>query len=118
MKGLKRFLSVTLATLMALSTFPLTALAAEDFSAEYDGVFWSYTAETDTLYINTQSKTSLKGYDKPETSRAEQLLPTLYEAADGEVKYWDGQFSKLVVGKNVTGFGSSIRLGYDEKNNF
>lgn len=119
LKGSKRFISALLAGIMLVSSVPTVAFAAQqdDASGETRAVVWQYTAENDTLYINTKEETSLPYYDNPITYRSEHYLPTNYTDENGAVKHWNGSFSKLVIGNSVTALGS-VRLGYDEDSKF
>ncbi len=120
MKGLKRFTSTILAGLILVSSLPSFAFAAVqavDAGGETDAAVWQYTAETDTLYINTKKVTGLPCYDNPITYKEEHYLPTLYTDESGAVKHWNGSFSKLVIGSSVTSLGL-VRLGYDNISGF
>lgn len=120
MKGLKRFISTFLAGIMLISAFPTFAFAAYqavDAGGETDEVVWQYTAETDTLYINTKKTTGLSPYDNPITYKIEHYLPTLYTDDSGITRHWNGSFSKLVVGNSVTALGY-VSLGYDKDGGF
>lgn len=89
MKAIKKYLSVFLAVLMLFSAVPFAAFADElvDQSGSDENVTWTYTAATDTLYIN-----------------GAQLLVEDYGALP---TYKDGvfveglTFSHLVIGKDV-----------------
>lgn len=89
MKGLKKFVSVLLSVMMALTAVPISALADEktDMSGGNETVTWSYTAADDTLYINGEELIVEDG----------GFLP-IY--ADGVLVQPD--FSHLVIGRDVT----------------
>ncbi|MCH5320990.1 MAG: leucine-rich repeat protein [Eubacterium sp.] len=97
MKQIKKYISLLLAVLMLLTSVPLTALADErvDQSGGNDTVSWTYTASTDTLYMNGESIY----LDKYGT------LPTYKDD-----KYVDITFSHLVIGKDVKEITSETYL--------
>ena len=119
MKGCKKIISALLAGLMLISSFPSVVYAAEtaDADGETNTVVWQYTAQTDTLYINTKQTTGLESYDNPETKRQEHYLPTLYNDAGGNTVHWNGSFSKLIIGNNVTDLGNTA-IGFDNSSCF
>lgn len=89
MKKLKKYISILLAVLMISSSMPLTALADDkvDMSGSDEEVSWSYTASTDTLYINGENLFLLD----------DGALPTYKDDV-----YVQVEFSHLVIGKDVT----------------
>ena len=104
MKHFKRLISVILALLMIISGAPLSALAAEsqeDISGHYyspDGeeydLYWSYTASTDTLYLDGEIIGSMQIGDV-------QVLPLYYRDDNGDEILWTGKYSNVVFSKNV-----------------
>lgn len=105
MKMFKCVVSLLLAMLMALSTMPLTAFAAteqEDISGFYDDDYndfdltWSYTAKTDTLYLDAVIVDGSMA-----TLNHNDYLPLYYENENGESVIWDGTYHNVIFGKNV-----------------
>lgn len=89
MKKLKKYISILLAVLMVSASMPLTALAEDkvDISGGDENVSWTYTASTDTLYINGENL----------LLEDDGALPTYKDGV-----YVQVEFSHLVIGKDVT----------------
>lgn len=89
MKAIKKYLSVFLAVLMLFSAVPFAAFADElvNQSGSDENVTWTYTAATDTLYING-AQLFVEDYG---------ALPTYKDGV-----FVEGlTFSHLVIGKDV-----------------
>ncbi len=109
----KRLISVILALLMIISGAPLSVFALtprEDISGFYDSpdgdeynLTWSYTASTDTLYLDGEIVESIMLPD------VEEHLPLYYENENGEMVHWegdwDGIYHNVVFSKNVKQLG-------------
>lgn len=89
MKKIKKYISILLAVLMVSASMPLNALAEDkvDVSGSDENVSWSYTASTDTLYINGENL----------LIEDDGALPTYKDGS-----YVHVEFSHLVIGKDVT----------------
>lgn len=90
MKNIKKTIAFLLAVVMLLSAIQITAFADEiryDDSGSNDKVSWSYTASTDTLYINGD-EIQLMDYGALPTYKDGELVKNL-------------RFSHLVFGKDV-----------------
>lgn len=90
MKKIRKYISVILAVLMVTTAVPMNVFADDiktDISGSDENVSWSYTAATDTLYINGEEI----------LIEDDGALPTY---KDGE--YVSVDFSHLVIGKDVT----------------
>ncbi|MGN0527592.1 MAG: hypothetical protein ACI4IE_00560, partial [Eubacterium sp.] len=103
MKKTNKIISLFLSALMILSAVPFSAYAkdgviTQDASGENDICSWTYTAETNTLYIDGVNIVTFDGDDK-------QRLPAFNEitAEDGTVtrEWCTNEFENLIFSKNV-----------------
>lgn len=103
MKKTNSIISLFLSVLMILSAVPFSAYAedgviTQDASGENDICSWTYTAETNTLYIDGVNIVTFDGDDK-------QRLPVFNEitAEDGTVtrEWCTNEFENLIFSKNV-----------------
>lgn len=87
MKTMKKVISVLLSVLMITSMLPITAYAVEgtayeigeefsvDQSGETDSFYWTYTAETQTVYINATENNETGIIDCNAETNGEGFLP-------------------------------------------
>lgn len=101
MKKMKKSIAFLLATVMLLSAIQVTAFADEiryDDGGTNGEVSWSYTASTDTLYINGDT-IQIMDYGAFPTYKDDELVKDL-------------KFSHLVIGKDVRNILSPQDAGY------
>lgn len=116
MKQLKSLIAIILTLLMIISCAPLSVLAdtpQEDVSGSFTyeenekyNLNWSYTAETDTLYLDAETVSSL------DLEEGVNHLPLYYTDDNSDTVLWKGTYSNIVFGNNVKTLGKHC-LGYD-----
>lgn len=119
MKKIKTIISSVLIILMVFSAMPLTAfaddtLALQDAQGSTDEYTWSYTAETGTVYINTnEGYTVLDGYASKGT------LPMWYsfsteEGAENSIwgDYSGNNVKHIIFGNNIEAI-QNVTLKYE-----
>ena len=119
MKKLKTVISTVLILLIALSAMPLSAfaasaVAAQDASGSTTLYSWNYTAETGTVYINTN-----KGVSTLSGSLSKNMLPTFYSYSESDSaanRMWgdyDGSMVKhIIFGNNIQSI-KDVYIDYD-----
>ena len=116
MKRTKRLISIILALLMIFSAMPLTAFA-EDTQGNVSGYYmcpdgedydlhWSYTASTDTLYLDGKVIGSIP------IENDITHLPLYYINDEGKNVLWEGSYSNVIFSKNVETL-EELCLGFD-----
>lgn len=123
MKTMKKVISVLLSVLMITSMLPVTAYAVEgtayeigeefsvDQSGETDNFYWTYTAETQTVYINATENNETGIIDCSVETNGNDVLPLILSYnEDGTPNKILGDpclYAKhIVIGKDV------VRLKY------
>ena len=112
---MKRLISIILTLLLIISTAPISALAEEitenqqdvsGFFESPDGVeydlSWSYTAETDTLYLDSEFVVPAVMEDSSE------MLPLFYTDEGGNAVLWEGRARNVVFSNRVKGIGWNV----------
>lgn len=115
MKRLKKSLALLLSVIMIISALPLSALADEEYydsdaSGYCDDFYWTYTKETNTVYINATetNETGVVNAIDGNFSGCLPLYPT-QEDYDADQNIFglltencESAFEHIVIGKDIT----------------